>query len=73
MSKPHPEDAMFFFKAKDMETQDKIIKLKVWNVPPCMWPPEYWNWPEDVKTAWRENNNIYLQTIVFKYDPFYDR
>ena len=56
-----------------METQDKIIKLKVWNVHPCMWPPEYWNWTEDAKTAWRKDNNIYLQTIVFKHDPFYDR
>ena len=56
-----------------METEGKIIKLKVWNVPPCMWPSEYWNWPEDAQTKWRENNNIYLQTIVFEEDPFYDR
>ena len=64
---------MFLSKLKDMETEGKIIKLKVWNVPPCMWPSEYWNWPEDAQTKWRENNNIYLQTIVFEEDPFYDR
>ena len=55
-----------------METQGEIIKLKVWNVPPCMWPSEYRNWPEDVQTKWRENNNIHLQTIVIEKDPFYD-
>lgn len=56
-----------------METPGKIIELKVWNVAPWSWPTEYWGWDEDTKTTWREKNNIYLQTIVFKYDPFYDR
>lgn len=56
-----------------MGTPGKIIELKVWNVPPCSWPTEYWGWDEDTKTTWREKNNIYLQTIVFEYDSFYDR